>query len=414
MVSFNSLLAGTLLTVSLSLRSAAFPYGHQFVRGVNLAGWLVLEPWITPSLFENTGNDQIVDEWTFAQYQDTDTALSVLKNHWDTFITEDDFSQIAKAGLNLVRIPIGYWAFEPGQGEPYIDGQLPYLQNATVWARNHGLQIIIDLHGAPGSQNGYDSSGQRLSSPQWHTNQANVDRTEAIIVQIAELFVGDQDVVSAIEPLNDPAGYMGEEVLKVVRQYYQNSYGLIRNEQPNGALVLLHDAFQEPHYWSGFETPPQAEDVAMDTHSYQIFNDQVGRTFEQHTQAACELSSTFSQFNLWVIVGEWTPAYTDCAKYLNGRGIGARYDGSYPGSTSVGSCEGMTGTGDTFSQDYKTNLAKYWDAQTITFEKSTKGWVQRTWKTESAHEWSYQAGLQYGWIPPDASHHNYPQICGGT
>ena len=89
----------------------------------------------------------------------------------------------------------------------------------------------------------------------------------------------------------------------------------------------------------------------------------VGRTFEQHTQAACELTSTFSQFNLWVIVGEWTPAYTDCAKYLNGRGIGARYDGSYPGSTSVGSCEGMTGTGDTFSQDYKTNLAKYWDAQ---------------------------------------------------
>lgn len=86
----------------------------------------------------------------------------------------------------------------------------------------------------------------------------------------------------------------------------------------------------------------------------------------QHTQAACGQSSTFSQFGLWVIVGEWTPAYTDCAKYLNGRGVGARYDGSYSGSQWVGNCEGLTGTGDTFSEEYKMNLNKYWDAQVRT------------------------------------------------
>ena len=56
--------------------------------------------------------------------------------------------------LNHVRIPIGYWAFEVGAGEPYISGQLPYLQKAVTWAGNHGLKVIVDLHGAPGSQNG--------------------------------------------------------------------------------------------------------------------------------------------------------------------------------------------------------------------------------------------------------------------
>ncbi|KAH9897758.1 glycoside hydrolase family 5 protein [Cubamyces lactineus] len=368
MVSFNALLTGTLLAVSLSLPSAGFPYGHQYVRGVNLGGWLVLEPWITPSLFDNTDNEKIVDEWTFAQYQDYNTTLSTLRNHWDTFITEQDFIEIANASLNLVRIPIGYWAFQVGPGEPYISGQLPYLQKAVGWARNHGLQIIVDLHGAPGSQNGYDSSGQRLSSPQWHSNQTNIDRTKAVLEEITALFINDQDVVSAIEPLNDPAGYMGNDVLQVVRQYYQDSYQLIRNplspEQPSSALVLLHDAFQKPGYWNGFERPPQWEDVAMDTHSYQIFNSpQITYNPEQHTQAACDQSSTFSQFGLWVIVGEWTPAYTDCAKYLNGRGVGARYDGSYSGSQWVGNCEGLTGTGDTFSEEYKMNLNKYWDAQ---------------------------------------------------
>jgi glucan 1,3-beta-glucosidase len=58
------------------------------------------------------------------------------------------------ASLNHVRLPIGYWAFDVSRGEPYIQGQLPYLQKAVTWARNHGLKLIVDLHGAPGSQNG--------------------------------------------------------------------------------------------------------------------------------------------------------------------------------------------------------------------------------------------------------------------
>lgn len=49
--------------------------------------------------------------------------------------------------LNHVRLPIGYWAFEVGPGEPYIQGQLAYLNKAVTWATNHGLKLIVDLHG---------------------------------------------------------------------------------------------------------------------------------------------------------------------------------------------------------------------------------------------------------------------------
>ncbi|KAI0309518.1 glycoside hydrolase superfamily, partial [Amylostereum chailletii] len=72
-----------------------FPYGSEKVRGVNLGGWLVLEPWLTPSLFDNAGNAAIVDEYTFGQYQDPAIARAALKAHWDTWITEADFAQIA-------------------------------------------------------------------------------------------------------------------------------------------------------------------------------------------------------------------------------------------------------------------------------------------------------------------------------
>ena len=105
------------------------------------------------------------------------------------------------------------------------------------------------------------------------------------------------------------------------------------------------------------------------------------------------------------------PAQTDCAKYLNGRGVGARYDGSYPGSTAVGSCAGLTGSASGFSASYKTFLRQYWEAQTSTYEQGA-GWVQWTWKAEDADEWSYQAGLKYGWIPQDPTQRQYPNICG--
>jgi glucan 1,3-beta-glucosidase len=63
----------------------------------------VLEPWITPSIFENTGNDDIVDEFTFGQLQDPDVALKALQSHWETWITEEDFANMSAAGLNHIR-----------------------------------------------------------------------------------------------------------------------------------------------------------------------------------------------------------------------------------------------------------------------------------------------------------------------
>ena len=122
------------------------------------------------------------------------------------------------------------------------------------------------------------------------------------------------------------------------------------------------------------------------------------------------MGSSLSSFDLWLIVGEWTPAATDCAKYLNGRGVGARYDGSMAGADFVGSCNGLTGSASSFSASYKTVLRQYWEAQTGTYEKGA-GWIMWTWKTEEAADWSYQAGLDGGWIPQDPTQRQYPNIC---
>ncbi len=88
-----------------------------------------------------------MDEYTFSQTLGRDEALSRLTRHWNTWITQDDFRQIAAAGLNHVRIPIGYWAVAPLPGDPYVQGQLSYMDQAIGWARSVGLKVMIDLHG---------------------------------------------------------------------------------------------------------------------------------------------------------------------------------------------------------------------------------------------------------------------------
>ena len=108
----------------------------------------MLEPWITPSLFDEWSQSQTVkDEYTFCQVLGKGEAYNRLSNHWNTWITQDDFNQIANAGMNHVRIPIGYWAAAPLDGDPYVQGQLQVLDQAVNWARNAGLRIMLDLHG---------------------------------------------------------------------------------------------------------------------------------------------------------------------------------------------------------------------------------------------------------------------------
>lgn len=67
--------------------------------------------------------------------------------------------------LNHVRIPIGYWAYEVGPGEPFISGQHDYLCKAVTWAGKYNIKVIVDLHGVPGSQNGYVRSFSLVFSP---------------------------------------------------------------------------------------------------------------------------------------------------------------------------------------------------------------------------------------------------------
>ncbi|TCD61592.1 exo-1,3-beta-glucanase [Steccherinum ochraceum] len=396
-----------------------FAYGQDPIRGVNLGGWFVLEPWITPSIFQNTNNTGIIDEFTMGQMLDNSTALSILTNHWETWITEDDFAAIAAAGLNHVRIQLGYWSVPLTSSDtngstsvsPYIPGAWPYFLAALNLAHKHNLRTIVDLHGAPGSQNGFDNSGQRTGNPTWGNDDASIQRTLDTLKFIAEKAGG---LIDVLELLNEPTAYR-TGIEDVLRDFWMDGYQVVRNAVGTGMQVMIGDGFLGVDSWTDYMTPPTAQGVFMDFHQYQIFNaDQIELSQSDHIQYSCQVLDdlrSFSQSNIFTVMGEWSNAITDCAKWLNGRGVGARWDGTWqPGMQTYGSCDGFTGSSANFSDDYKTYLRQYWESQ-VNIGEAIQGWVFWTWKAENADEWSYQKGLQGGWIPQDPTDRQYPNPC---
>lgn len=377
------------------------------MQGVNLGGWFVLEPWITPSIFSL--GDGVVDEYTYTKALGKDQASSQLTNHWQTWITQADFSAIAQAGLNHVRIPIGYWAVAPLDGDPYVQGQLPILDQAIGWARAAGVKVLIDLHGAPGSQNGFDNSG-RYGPVEWQQGDT-VQQTINAINGLAQRYKGDTDVVTAIELLNEPLG--SSLNLDGVKSFYQSGYDTV-HQSTGDVAVCIHDAFQDiQSFWNGqFSSSSGDSNVILDTHQYQIFSpDEVGRSPSEHVSFACGLGGKLAGTDKWTIVGEWTGAQTDCAKWLNGYGKGARYDGTFQGSSKVGDCTGKyTGSVSDLSSDDKNNIRSYIEAQLDAYEQHT-GWIFWTWKTESAPEWHMQDLISNGLFPQPLNNRQHPGQC---
>lgn len=388
-----------------------FDYQNRKVRGVNLGGWFLMEPWITPSMFEKTGNEAIVDEYTFGLYQDRGIATAALEQHWSTFYTEQDFIDIASVGLNHVRLPISYWSVPAAQNTwPYIPGAWPHILRALDWATAHGLYVILDLHGAPGSQNGFDNSGQRTSNPVWAFDQAHVDQTLLVIETMAREVAHK---VSVIQLLNELAGFRGQQWSDQARNFWQAGYDRVRAVAGNNVKVMIGDAFLGINSWDGYMKSSQ--NVMMDLHVYQIFsNGELSRSWDEHVNFMCNRIDEFTGYasrNLWLVMGEWSNAQTDCCRYLNGRGIGARWDGTYAGDAPLGSCQGMTGSYTTFSEPYKASMRKYWEAQ-VTVAERVNGWVYWTWKAEDADDWSYQKGVEAGYIPRNPDERLYPNVCG--
>ncbi|KAL4736835.1 glycoside hydrolase superfamily [Aspergillus similis] len=400
-----------------------FPYGSQPIRGVNLGGLLSLEPFITPSLFEGYSSD-IVDEYTLSTKLG-DNAARKLEEHYATFITEQDFADMAEAGIDHVRIPFSYWAVNPRDDEPYVAKiSWRYLLRVIEYCRKYGLRVNLDPHGMPGSQNGMNHSG-RQGSIRWlngDDGEVYAQRSLEFHEKISKFFAQDRykNIITIYGLINEP--YMLSLDVEKVLNWTVTATELV---QKNGitAKIAFHDGFLNLSKWKTMlKNGPS--NLLLDTHQYTIYN--VAQIVLNHTAKVSfvcndwvgmigEINSTSEGWGP-TICGEFTQADTDCAKNLNNVGRGTRWEGTYSEDDSTMycptadqrtcSCTEANADPSEYSDDYKLFLKTYAEAQMYAFEQA-QGWFYWTWHTESAPQWSYKAGWKNGFMPAKAYSPDY-------
>lgn len=258
--------------------------------------------------------------------------------------TEQDFAEIAGAGLNWVRLVMPFWMVNTVEGEPYVEGLAwKYVLKGIAWARKYGIRINLDLHTFPGSQNAWNHSGRQGSCNFLNGTNGilNAQRALNYIRTITEFFHQPEyrDVVTMFTIINEPqVGMQGNETLS---EFYLEAYNVIRGVtgtgEGNGVWIAFHDGFRGLPGWAGFLSG--SDRTAMDQHNYLAFstpsNDSLAYTAGKPcTYWGANYANSMNQFG-FTFSGEFSLAVTDCGEFLNNVGNGARYDGTYvaPGST---------------------------------------------------------------------------------
>ncbi|KJA28241.1 glycoside hydrolase family 5 protein, partial [Hypholoma sublateritium FD-334 SS-4] len=196
--------------------SNVFRYRQQ--ASVKLGSWFVHEKWMTPSVFKRAAGAQASELDIASGWGSVAGAQAVLERHWDTFFIESDFNYLASIGINAVRLPIGYWtlglnitagtAFED-VGQAYANSW-PRVLRAINQAAHAHIGVLLDLHGAVGSQNGQPHSGVSDGQTQLFAVPENMDKTIAALEYIAGQLQSVNNVVG-IQMLNEPTYDKGLE-----------------------------------------------------------------------------------------------------------------------------------------------------------------------------------------------------------
>ena len=266
-----------------------FAYGTTPIRGVNVGGWLALEPFITPSFFDSFGSSRgVVDEYTLTKTLGSAVAATTLEKHYATFINEQTFADIRAAGFDHVRMPFSYWAVTTYKDDPYVPKiSWRYLLRGIEYARKNGIRVNLDLHAVPGSQNGWNHSGRQgvIGWLNGTDGTLNGQRSLALHDQLSKFFAQDRykNVVGIYGLVNEPK--MISLPTQTVLDWTVQAISIVRKNNLT-QTITFGDGFLGIPNWKG--RLQGIENLVMDAHQYTIFNtDQIAFTHQTKLSFSC-------------------------------------------------------------------------------------------------------------------------------
>lgn len=247
---------------------------HPRWHGVNLGGWLLVEPGPSAQFFDKHGPANC--EWDLTQRMrerlGVEGTQQAFKEHRESFITEEDIRKIRAFGLNAVRVPIGYWGVESAEEDGFASPCVEFLDRVVEWCAAHGLQVLIDLHGAPGGESGERPCGRERTD--WHWEDWRFDQSIALLRVLAQRYKGNP-CVTGVSVCNEPSETVPAEKLC---EFYDRAVTAVRESMPPDEVAISLPVYRSERLddiwriwcqsYDGFARHPN---VCFDLHLYHCF-----------------------------------------------------------------------------------------------------------------------------------------------
>lgn len=350
------------------------------IRGVNLGGWLVLEKWMAPSLFDGIAPSAVDERSLFTLGGERAKADVTLFR--DTFITKQDFVWLRQfGGINVVRLPLGFWCFDKhAAGTPFLP-TWSYVDDVFEWAEELGLKVILDFHGAAGSQNGEHHSGE-VGSVRWLDDGYRATNLNVLLSWakrwgrregLLGLSLGNEVKLATGTAGDHMCGCydVPDDQWNAVASFYEDAAALCRPHLRDD-VVLVVDTCWEGDRWSDGRLRKLPGPVWVDYHHYQCMEDVDAGNVHEHSTADYlfeELMMDPPPHDF--IIGEFSLALKPEAE----------------------------GYGDDGWQ------ASFYEHQSQIASQHTQGWFFWSYKIarDGWPHWSYRESVQRGWIKPDTT-----------
>ncbi|NQV14880.1 cellulase family glycosylhydrolase [bacterium] len=264
-----------LLLIGLSMPLNAFVHasGRTIVdaegnpvlrRGMGLGGWLVPEGYMlhTPGF----GSPTTIREQIVGVVGET-IADQFYELYHQNYVTREDILQLGEWGFDHIRMPFHYKMFSPVLGE-WDDWGFEVTDSLLAWCTEANMHLVLDMHCAPGGQNGGPISDSDGTARLW-LEESNKVHTVAIWSAIAERYV-DEPMIGGYDLLNEPVlpeGVTGQDL----RALYVRIRDAVR-EFDNNHIIFIEGNWYATDF-SGL-TPPFDVNMSYSFHKYWSVNNQ--------------------------------------------------------------------------------------------------------------------------------------------
>lgn len=294
------------------------------LKGFNLGALFPMEPYMSPMSEGSIGKTDTYTIMRTLQSRLGEAKMrQLMQAYQETWITAHDFDNIQRAGFNLVRVPVWwgqFYSLDNTSTSGWRSDAFQALDRIVDLAEQHQIYVIIDLHGAIGSQSNNPSTGQTNTNQYWSSSSAKTD-TAWMWWQIANHYKG-RPYVAGYDLLNEPFPNQGasDKDKQAVLTEYNRLYNSIRSADPDH-IIFIENTFGAWN-WSMLPDPASQgwTNVVYESHLYQWPASGTAYDDDAHKQQvkkgidkAVKDYANHASWNIPGYIGEFNPLTTDAS-----------------------------------------------------------------------------------------------------